>query len=210
MSEGIDDNANALAKVDSPDVSVAPPPPLPEEAVPSVTGDELGDDAAQAAEEAAAEAIFTEKLKYQVKNAEVRGLRIIQLPELETYGATLFAREWSVRAGFRLVAAVRQIVDKLVKKGVISRKADENVQPWNQRLDGLLAVVDEAEEDVLNMVQQTIFTDMTCQKDHKLQADVFEEIGVGDLVTILRAIWAVNVTEGSSKNLLGGLFKKTP
>lgn len=199
------DNKLTTTATKSPTMNTTPvptePPPLPPEAI--AEGDNSSH--SEPDEDAA--------IKFEIMNTGVRGLRIVKIPELDTMELPFFAKEWGLRTGFRMIGTVRRIVDKLKEKGVIDKKrgaslkeqAEGSEESWTNRLDGLLAVVEESQTDVEEAICVSIYTDPECKKP--ITADTLAELGIGDVVVMLQAVWYVNMESGSLKKALAGINK---
>lgn len=136
-------------------------------------------------------------------NPTIRERKIVSA-SLESSESKLFVKEWGVKEGFDMIQRVRRIFAQLREAGVFTPGEDVDSL---LRADSLMEVLGAVAEDVLVMASASAYHDQNCTT--RVERDYVDEMSMGDLVIVLRSIWAANFTHGALKNALAGLVAAT-
>jgi hypothetical protein len=147
--------------------------------------------------EAEAEEETLKPLAAELVNAGIRGRKVIKIDESEIESAEgpFFMKEWSVKTARELVNQVKTIVAALSDRRVLDSGNSEDPPSMADRLEGILEVVYEHYDDVIDVICGTTFEDSKCKEP--ISKDVLQEMSIGDMIPLLRGVWHVNFNLGS-------------
>jgi len=168
--------------------SPIPPPPPPIKTTEDVSEDQVKKD---------------ESNTYTVVSQPLRKRTIMKVT-LTSSEDDVYVKEWGARDLFGMIKKVQTLMSKLEPIGIFeSTKEGETTGQRNAKvMQGIMTLLAESENDIEEIVIRSVYSDETCKKH--VDSSFIDEVGIADLVSVLRGVWVVNWEHGGLKNALSG------